>query len=71
MYNETSLLQCFMEIPFILHEAPHVGIIFQVLVSGSLCIESLATAVAPEDVQAFGVWEGRGVLLPQQGPSGH
>ena len=54
MYNETSLLQCFMEIPFILHEAPHVGIIFQVLVSGSLCIESLATAVAPEDVQAWG-----------------
>ena len=64
MCNETSLLLCFMEIPFVLHKAPHVCIIFQVLVSGSLCVKSLGTAVAPEDVQARGCMGGEGGSAP-------
>ena len=70
MCDETSLLLCCMEIPFIPHEAPHVRSIFHVLVSGSVCMESLGTAVAPEDVPAWGICKGGAFCPLSRDPQG-
>lgn len=59
-----------MEIPFVPHEAPHVRSIFHLLVSGSLCMESLGTAVAPEDVPAWGIWKGGAFCPLSRDPQG-